>query len=284
MHPPYVVPTVIGERYAVVRTLGAGGFATVYLARDSRLGRDVAVKVLKELWLAGSAQERFEREIAVQERLHHPNIIPILDRGVTGDGLFFVMPVADEGTLETSIRRDGPLSLHAVRRLATEMTEALAYAHDQGVVHRDVKPSNILLSGGHGWLGDFGILRLMESTDNARLTPSGISIGSPAYMSPEQLLGDTDVDFRTDIYSLGLVLYEAVAGVAAFVGRDAQSSAHMRLSTQPVPVRAHRPELDVALENTIMRALQRDASARWQSAREMCPDVQSLARELRPHM
>jgi len=269
MQTPQAVPSVIGQRYEIVRTLGVGGFATVHVARDSRLGREVAVKVLREHWFASSAQERFEREISVQERLHHPNIIPILDRGIDGHGAFFVMPVAEEGGLDGKLQRDGPLSLEAARRLATEMTDALAYAHAQGVVHRDVKPSNVLLSGGHAWLADFGILRLLESSENARLTPSGITIGSPAYMSPEQLLGDQAIDARTDIYSLGLVLYEAVAGLPAFVGRDAQASANLRLASAPVSLRAHRPDVDTRLEETIMRALQQDVAARWQTAREM---------------
>lgn len=250
-----------------------GGLATVYLARDSRLGREVAVKVLREEFCVGMAAERFEREIAVQERLHHPNIIPLLDRGRIDDSLFFVMPVAEHGTLYQHLHRNGPLSLTAVRRLLVEITDALSYAHDQGVVHRDVKPSNILLSGGHNWLADFGIVRLVESSDMLRLTPSGITIGSPQYMSPEQLLGDRDVDPRSDIYSLGLVLYEAVAGVPAFVSRDAQGSVNMRLVTAPVSIRAHRPELDAALETTIMRALERDVADRWQSARAMCSEA-----------
>lgn len=263
------IPRVIGERYEVVRTLGVGPLAAVYSARDRRLGRQVAVKVLNEEFSTGATAERFEREIAIQEQLQHPNIVPLLDRGTVDRSLFFVMPVADEGTLEQTLLQTGALALSSVRQLLTEITDALQYAHDRGVIHRDVKPSNILITGGHYWLCDFGIVRLAEASGFGRLTPSGITIGSPQYMSPEQLVGDSNIDLRSDIYSLGLVLYEAIAGVPAFVARDSQASVNMRLVSDPVPIRAHRPDVDAGLEQCITRALQRDAANRWQSAHAM---------------
>jgi serine/threonine-protein kinase len=263
------MPRTIGQRYEVLRTLGVGPLATVYSARDLRLGREVAVKLLNEEFGSGVTAERFEREIAVQEQLQHPNIVPLLDRGIVNRSLFFVMPIADEGTLEQRLRFQGALGLTSVRQLLSEIADALQYAHDRGVVHRDVKPSNILITGGHYWLCDFGIVRLAEVSEQARLTPSGITIGSPQYMSPEQLVGDSNIDSRSDIYSLGLVLYEAVAGVPAFVSRDAQVSVNMRLVSDPVAIKAHRSDLDAGLEASITRALQRDVTSRWQTVRDM---------------
>lgn len=259
----------LGERYEIVEPVGTGASATVYRARDRALDRDVAVKVLSDDLHLGSEPERFAREIATLERLQHRNIVPLLGSGVTGNTAYYVMPLATDGTLEDRLRTGGPLSVSAVRRLCADMTAALAHAHELGVIHRDVKPSNVLMSGANCWLADFGIMRFLQEAETRRFTPSGITVGSPMYMSPEQLLGRDGIDHRTDLYSLGLVLYECLAGVHAFPARTAEVSARMRLGLDPVPIQAHRPELDEALAATITRALRGDLGQRWSSALEM---------------
>jgi serine/threonine-protein kinase len=263
------VPLWPGDRYAPLGVLGQGGAAIVYRARDRTLDRDVAIKVLRDEFQLSRAWERFAREIDALERLHHPHIVPILGSGLTETSVYYVMPLAEGGTLEDRLRRDGPMAISDVRRLAAELTAALTCAHEHGVVHRDVKPSNILLSGGHYWLADFGIVHLLQEAEAARFTPSGITLGSREYMSPEQLFGQADIDHRTDLYSLGLVLYECLAGIHAFPARTTEASARMRLVNEPIPVRAHRPDVDGELATTVMKALRGDAEERWSSAREM---------------
>lgn len=262
------MPT-LDARYDIGERIAAGGAAVVYHGRDRLLGRDVAIKILGEGTGLGHDVERFLQEIRVLERLQHPHIVPILGSGATSDGLFYVMPLARGGTLATRLASAGALPLESGRQLARELAGALAHAHESGVVHRDVKPSNVLISSDHHWLADFGIVRFLQDTSAARFTPSGITLGSPEYMSPEQILGQTNIDARTDVYSLGLVIYECLAGVHAFPARTPESSARLRLAIDPVPLRAHRPDVDGRLEHAVMRALRPEPEDRWPEGREL---------------
>ena len=259
---------VLDDRYEVGDRIAAGGAAVVYHGRDRLLGREVAIKVLGEGTGLGHDVERFLQEIRVLERLQHPHIVPILGSGATSDGLYYVMPLARGGTIATRLAGGGALPLEGGRQLARELAAALAHAHESGVIHRDVKPSNVLVSGDHHWLADFGIVRFLQDSDAARYTPSGITLGSPEYMSPEQILGQAGIDVRTDVYSLGLVIYECLAGVHAFPARTAEASARLRLAIDPVPLRAHRPDVDARLDHAVMRALRPEPEDRWSSGRE----------------
>src|SRR4051812_4913228 len=221
-----VEPTLVGRRlsdhYEIERELGAGGMATVYLARDLRHGRQVAVKVLRAELSAALGSERFRREIEVTAALQHPHILPLFDSGSADGHLYYVMPFVDGETLRARLLREGPLAVDEAVRLAIEVGEALAYAHARGVVHRDVKPENILLQDGHALVSDFGIALALERAGDERVTRPGLSIGTPLYMAPEQVM-DRAVDARTDVYALGVVLYEMLAGRPPFTGSSAKA-------------------------------------------------------------
>jgi serine/threonine-protein kinase len=207
------VLSALTPRFTVEREIGQGGMATVYLARDERNDRPVAIKVMHRGGSVADDHGRFQREIRLLARLQHPLILPLHDSGVAGDTLYFVMPYVDGETLRDRMVRDGPLPASDAVRIATEVADALAYAHAQGVVHRDIKPENIMLWRGHAVVADFGIAGLVrdnaEGGDRtARLTRAGIALGTPAYMSPEQAVGEVDVGPAADQYGLGIVLYE----------------------------------------------------------------------------
>src|SRR3954469_21110020 len=199
----------LGDRYRLERQLGAGGMATVFLARDLKHDRDVAIKVLKPELAQSLTGERFLREIGITARLNHPHILPLLDSGVAGDGafLYYVMPVATGESLRDRLAHQGAMPVPDAVRCAIEVTEALVAAHAMGIVHRDIKPDNVLLSSGHAVVVDFGIAKAGgDARDANTLTMDGVSIGTPVYMAPEQAAGDTHVDHRADIYAVGALL------------------------------------------------------------------------------
>ncbi len=220
-------------RYNVERELGAGGMAIVYLAEDVKHHRQVAVKVLRPELAAAIGAERFLREIEISARLQHPHILAVYDSGEAGGFLYYVMPYVEGESLRDRLDRDQQLPLDDALRLAQEVADALSYAHNHDVVHRDIKPENILLSSGHALVADFGIARAITAAGGDRLTQTGLSIGTPAYMSPEQAAGEATVDGRSDIYSLGCVLYEMLAGEPPHTGPNAQAIIAKRL-TEPV--------------------------------------------------
>src|SRR3954470_618820 len=198
-------------RYEIERELGRGGMATVYLARDLQHERPVALKVLHPELAASLGAERFQREIKLAAKLQHPHILGVYDSGSVGEYLWFTMPFVDGESLRDKLTRERQLSIADAVRITREAALALDYAHRHGVVHRDIKPENILLIDGQAMVADFGIARAMQGSEQA-LTQTGMSIGTPAYMSPEQASGERDIDARTDIYALGCVLYEMLAG------------------------------------------------------------------------
>jgi len=263
-------------RYAIERELGRGGMATVFLARDLRHERPVALKVLHPELAATLGPERFLREIRLAARLQHPHILTVLDSGDAAGQLWFTMPYVEGETLRDRLRREGQLPLEDALRIARETADALDYAHQHGVVHRDIKPENILLAGRHALVADFGIARALEGeagaagapTRQQRLTETGMSIGTPAYMSPEQASGDREVDARSDIYSLGCVLYEMLAGEPPFTGPTAQAILLRKFTENPRPLRAIRDTVPEAIEQAVSKALARSPADRFPSATE----------------
>ena len=193
--------TALSDRYAIEREIGAGGMATVYLAEDVKHDRKVAVKVLRPELAAALGPERFLREIKIAANLTHPHILPLHDSGEADGFLYYVMPYVEGETLRDRIRREGQLPLDEALHITREVADALSHAHDRGVVHRDIKPENILFEGGHAVIADFGIARAVTEASGEQLTETGMSVGTPAYVSPEQALGEGDVDGRSDLYS-----------------------------------------------------------------------------------
>ncbi len=226
--------TALADRYAVQEEIGAGGMATVYLAEDLKLHRKVALKVLRPELAAALGPERFLREIEIAAKLHHPHILPLHDSGEVDGFLYYVMPYVEGESLRDRLNREKQLPLDDALQFAREVADALSYAHSHDVVHRDIKPENILLEAGHAVIADFGIARAVTAAGGERLTETGVSIGTPHYMSPEQAAGSEELDGRSDVYSLGCVLYEMLGGSPPFVGTTAQEIL-TRHATDPVP-------------------------------------------------
>ena len=251
-------------RYEIERKIGEGAFATVYLARDLRHDRLVAIKVLKTDATSESGELRFLREIRVLAKLQHPNIVPLIDSGHAEAMLYYVMPYVKGESLRERILREKQLPLDAAIAIAREAADALAYAHEQGIIHRDIKPENILLSAGHPMIADFGVARAMDLAGVRQLTRTGIGTpGTPAYMSPEQLLGNREIDARTDIYSLGCVLYETLTGKPPFVGEDDFAK---RFTEAPQPPSRLRRDLPAALDTIVTKALAINPKDRYPTA------------------
>jgi serine/threonine-protein kinase len=263
------VLAALAPRYVVAREVGAGGMATVYLAHDERYDRPVAIKVMRDGVNSGASVERFQREIKLLARLQHPLILPLHDSGVVEGTLYFVMPYVDGDTLRSKLAWEQRLSVAEAVRLATEVADALAYAHAQGVVHRDIKPENIMLWRGHAVVADFGIagvVRAMadETVAAERLTKAGLSLGSPAYMSPEQAAGELTIGPASDQYSLAVMLYEALTGWPPFIGSP-HSVLARHVTELPAPVHGVRSDVPRGLSDAIARALAKHADERWPS-------------------
>src|SRR5690349_9968786 len=260
------VTAAVGDAYQVNAEIGRGGMAVVYRATDVRLKRAVAIKVLPpELAFREDVRRRFLREAQTAAQLSHPNIVPIYSVDERDGIVFFVMGLVDGESLAARIAR-GPLSIADARRILGDVAGALAYAHAHGVVHRDVKPDNILLEreSGQPMVTDFGIARAVEA--DSRLTVTGIAVGTPAYMSPEQALGERDVDGRSDIYSLGVVAYQVLAGVLPFQAGNTPAMMMKHISETPRPLRTLRPDVPPPLEGAIARALVKRPEDRWPTA------------------
>jgi tetratricopeptide (TPR) repeat protein len=256
--------------YAIDRELGRGGMATVYLARDVKHDRDVALKVLRPELGAALGDGRFLAEIKVTAALQHPNILPLFDSGAAGGVLYYVMPYVRGETLRNKLDRDGPLEVDEAVAIARGIASALDHAHRHGVVHRDIKPENVLLSDGVPMVADFGIARAVNAATGAtRATLTGIAIGTPAYMSPEQGMGDPDVDSRADIYALGCLLFEMLTGVIPYPAPTAAAIVSQHV-VAPIPsVRALRSSVPVVIDTVIARAMAKERDARFATAAEM---------------
>jgi eukaryotic-like serine/threonine-protein kinase len=271
---PVRLRDAMAERYPLERPLGRGGMATVYLARDVKHQRPVAVKVLHPELAAGLGTERFLREIRIEAGLQHPHILPLHDSGEADGFLYYVMPYVAGESLRDRLTREGRLSLADTLRIAGDVADALAYAHERGVVHRDIKPENILLSGGHALVADFGIAKAVEAAGDSRLTETGWGMGTPAYMSPEQIVGDP-VDGRSDVYGLGCVVYEMLAGHAPFPAATARAVFAQHHLEPPASIRLERPDVPEPVEAALLQALAKEPSSRFTSTTEL---LQALRR------
>ena len=268
----------LGATYRIVRELGGGGMSRVFLAEDLALHRDVVIKVLHPELAAGVNAERFNREVLLSARLQHPHIVPVLSAGEI-DGLpYYVMPFVKGESLRDRIAA-GPLSIAAVVGILGDVAKALGYAHGESVVHRDIKPDNILLSGGAATVADFGIAKALSSARHQEtgeaLTSLGMSLGTPAYMAPEQVAGDPGTDHRADIYSLGCVAYEMLTGKSPFAGKSPQQMLAAQVMETPAAVSQHRAGVPPALAGLVMRCLEKEPSRRPQSAQEVASALET---------
>lgn len=257
MPPDHVerLRAALAARYRIVRELGRGGMATVYLADDLKHDRRVAVKVLRPELAAALGPERFLREIQIAALLAHPHILPLHDSGTVDGFVYYVMPHVDGETLRERLSRERRLPVDEAVRIVREVADALAYAHSRGVVHRDIKPENIMFLAGHAVVTDFGIATAVNTAGGVRLTETGVTVGTPLYMSPEQALGETSIDGRSDTYSLGCVLYEMLAGEAPFGAATAQAILAQKLADPVPPLAAVSDSVSPALEQVVRRAL-----------------------------
>jgi serine/threonine-protein kinase len=273
----------LADRYRLERELGAGGMATVYLAEDLKHHRKVAIKVLRPELAAVLGADRFLREIATTANLRHPHILPLFDSGVAsveGRGsrveagssaldpqpstlLYYVMPLVEGESLRDRLNREKQLPIDDALQIAREVADALGYAHSRGIIHRDIKPENILLEGGHAVVADFGIARAISSAGSDKLTQTGMSVGTPLYMSPEQAAGDPDLDGRSDLYSLACVLYEMLGGQGPFTGPTAESITRQHMMTQAAPITNLRPTVSPEVAGALARSLAKNPADRF---------------------
>jgi len=263
----------LADRYAIDRELGRGGMAVVYLGRDLKHDREVAVKVLRPELTATLGAERFLREIQIAAKLNHPHIVPLFDSGDAGGLLYYVMPFVDGESLRVRIIRSGRLPLDDALAIARCVASALTYAHDRGVIHRDIKPENVLLSGGEAVVTDFGIARAISAAGGAALTMEGLVVGTLGYMSPEQAAGRGDVDARSDVYGLGCVLYEMLVGRPPGRWVDVRSANTGRIPRAPKEDRVELDRLPRGVERILVRALAKVPADRFLTAQEF---VQAL--------
>jgi eukaryotic-like serine/threonine-protein kinase len=267
----------LADRYRIDRELGAGGMATVFLAHDLRHDRDVAIKVLHPDLGAALGGERFLSEIRTTARLQHPHILPLLDSGSANGLLYYVMPLVTGETLRARLERERQLPIDDAVRIAREIADALGYAHDLGVIHRDIKPENILLQGGHATVADFGIALAVQQAGGHRMTQTGLSLGTPQYMSPEQAMGEKSIDARSDLYALAAVTYEMLVGEAPFTGPTVQAIVARVMTEEPRPLHTQRKAIPDYVDDAVMRALEKLPADRWSSAREFADALQGSA-------
>jgi len=260
--------TALAARYDIEREIGRGGMATVYLARDLTIDRPVAVKVLMEELGTALGPERFRREIALVTRLSHPHILPIYDSGEAAGLLYFVMPFVAGETLRDRLDMERKLGTDDALRITCEIASALEHAHRHGVVHRDIKPENILLEGGQALVADFGIARVVGSIGEQKLTATGVSLGTPAYMSPEQAMADPTLDARGDVYSLGCVLYEMLAGCPPFTGPTVHAVIAQHALAKVPSLTVAYPAIPIEVEEAVMRAMAKAPTDRFATAAE----------------
>ena len=271
------VADALAGRYRIERELGAGGMATVYLAFDLKHQRKVAVKVLRPELAAALGADRFTREIETAAQFQHPHVLPLLDSGEASGFLYYVMPYVEGESLRDRLAQHGELPIHDAVKILVEITDALAYAHAHGVVHRDIKPDNVLLSSRHALVTDFGVAKaLSEATGRQQLTTAGVALGTPAYMAPEQAVADPHLDQRVDIYAVGALGYELVAGRPPFTGGTAQEVLAAHVSRAPEPVAKWRPACPPALAEILMKCLEKRPADRWQTADELLAQLEPL--------
>jgi serine/threonine-protein kinase len=282
----------LGSSFTVERELGGGGMSRVFVAYDNALERRVVVKVLAPELTAEVNAERFRREILVIAGLQHPHIVPVLSAGEMAGRPYLVMPYVDGESLRTRIARGGPLRIVDAVGVLRDVARALAYAHERGIVHRDIKPDNILIHAGSAVVADFGVAKALDVArrtpgvaSQGTLTAAGASLGTPGYMAPEQIAADPNADYRVDIYAFGVTAYEALAGKGPFHGRPPHALLAAHLSEQPPPLAERRPDVPAALASLVMRCLEKDPDRRPQNAQEILTALEDpavLSGELTP--
>jgi len=269
------VSVALAGRYALVRELGQGGMGAVFLGKDVKLGREVAIKVLPPTTRAYLGSERFQREVQLVARLSHPHIVPLFEADEVEGFLYYVMEYVEGESLAQRLERQGQLPFDEALRIVAEVGDALQYAHEHGIVHRDIKPANILLSGGHARVTDFGIAKsVAESEEGKTLTGTGVTVGTAAYMSPEQASGERRIDARSDVYALAAVFYETLAGEPPFTGPNAQAIVARILVDAPRAVRTIRPNVPAHVDQALLAGLAKVPADRPPSARAF---IDSLA-------
>ena len=270
--------SALADRYTIEREIGSGGMATVYLAEDLKHDRQVAVKVLRPELAAALGKERFLQEIKIAAGLHHPHILPLFDSGEADGFLYYVMPYEEGQSLGEKLGMEGELPIAEAVRILRDVVDALAHAHKQSVVHRDIKPDNIMLSDRHALVTDFGVAKAVsEATGREQLTTAGVALGTPTYMAPEQAAADPHVDHRADIYAIGAVAYELLTGRPPFLGTTPQMVLTAHIADEPDPVTKYRVAVPPALEGWVLKCLEKKPADRWQSAEEMLPHLEALA-------
>jgi len=267
----------LGSAYHVEKELGGGGMSRVFLAEETRLGRKVVIKVLPPEMGAEVNADRFEREIQLAARLQHPHIVPLLTASAAGNLLFYIMPYIEGESLRVRLARENELPVSEAIRILKDILDALQYAHAHRVVHRDIKPDNVLITGRHAMVTDFGVAKAVsESSEIETLTSPGVALGTPAYMAPEQAAADPNVDHRADIYALGALAYEMLTGRPPFTGHTAQAVLVAHLTQSPEPVTTHRTTVPAALNAMILRCLEKKPADRWQQADDLIPHLDAL--------
>jgi serine/threonine-protein kinase len=273
--------TALGTGYQLESELTGGGMSRVFVAIDRALGRKVVVKVLPPDLAAGVNRERFRREIQVAAQLQHPHIVPLLSAGEQGDLLWYTMPFIDGESLRTSLERKKPFGVREVTRIIHDVVDALAFAHARGVIHRDIKPGNILRQGSHALVTDFGVAKALSAAlPISGVTSAGIAIGTPAYMAPEQLAGDAAADHRIDIYAVGLLAYELLTGSSPFTGPSPRETLAAQLTRDPKPLHEVSPEIPRTLSALVMRCLAKDPAGRPQRAEEILHELDAMTMPL----
>ena len=268
---------VLGGRYHVERELGVGGMATVYLARDIKHDRHVAIKVLRPELSHSLGPERFLREIHIVAKLQHPHILGLIDSGEADGMLYYVMPYVTGESLRTRLAREGEMPISEAVWILREIADALAHAHAQHIIHRDIKPENVLFTARHAQVADFGIARAVtEAATAGPITATGIVVGSPAYMAPEQASSDPQMDHRADIYAFGVLAYEVLTGVPPFTAPSAVQLVSAHMMRAPDPLSRHRPNIPEALEEMVLRCLAKRPADRFQKAEEIVARLDSL--------
>src|ERR1043166_887413 len=275
---PVRLAAALSRSYRIERELGQGGMATVYLAEDLKHQRKVAIKVLRQELSASLGADRFLREVHIAAQLQHPHILTLIDSGEADGFLYYVMPYVEGETLRARLAREGEFPVGDAVRILRELADALAYAHGQGVVHRDVKPENVMLSGRQALVMDFGVAKAVtEATGRQSLTTVGVALGTPTYMSPEQATADPHVDHRADIYALGVMAYELLTGQPRFTGNTPQQVIAAHLTQAPDPVTRHRAAVPAPLAELVTQCLEKKPADRPQSAKELLDRFEEVA-------
>lgn len=270
----------LGDAYTLERELGGGGMSRVFVAEDTNLERKVVIKVLPPEVAAAINMDRFKQEVEVASKLQHPNIVPVLSSGATEGLPYYTMPLVEGQSLQARIAKYGALPIRDVVRILRDVLSALAYAHQNGIVHRDMKPDNVLL-GNSGWqVTDFGVAMALSAAapPGSFVTSLGVALGSPAYMAPEQVAADPSIDHRADIYAAGAIAYEMVSGSQLFPGRSPQATMVAHAIERPMPLEMKGLSVPGGLAELIMGAVEKNPAARPQSAKEMLDELDAVAR------